>query len=635
MRISLPARVGASSDWVIGGIRAELAPDRESHETVTVPRANDRMVRMWSKRLLVTTAFTGVLSAAAAQAQVCYLERISLNPNGSDSDNHSGGSSLSRDGRFVAFASAAANLIAFDTNNSEDVFVHDRVTGLTERISVDSFGNEADIQSNTPSISADGRYVVFSSWARNLVPGDTNNTNDVFLRDRVLGTTTRVSVDANGAEGNYGSYQATISKNGRWIAFLSSASTLVPGDVNDARDVFLVDRELGGIELISVSSTGAQGDAWAGGSQGGPVASEDGRYVFFQTPATNMVVGDTNGVLDVFVRDRVLGTTSILSVGFGGAQSDGQTDVTGISADARFVALVSLASNLVPNDTNGQFDSFVLDRSSGVIERVSVSTGGQQASGSSWSCTISEDGRFAIFTDTAPDLDANDTNGKRDVFRRDRITQTTTRVSVSITGIQADADCVHPSISGDGTTTGFTSAASGIVVSDSNSVSDVFVETCKPADLTCFGTSATCPCGNVGDANAGCASQSLPGARLYALGGPFVSNDTLTLVVANLPQYGFAAFFEGSGPTSPSSGLSFGDGKLCLAGPFQTLGLRHVVTNSVSFGFLPGEPLLSVMSGIPSGGDVRHYQVWYRSAENFCTSATFNLSNAATVQWYP
>ncbi len=634
VQLSLPARAGASFDWVIGGIDGDLALDRGSNETVVQVRERPRTIHMSTKRWFTRTAFLCALTAAAS-AQVCNLERVSLNPNGSDSDNHSGGSSLSRDGRFVAFASSAANLIGLDTNNAEDVFVHDRVLALTERISVDSFGGEADIQSSLPSISADGRYVVYSSWARNLVPGDTNNTNDVFLRDRVLGTTTRVSVDANGAEGNYGSYQATISKNGRWIAFLSSASTLVPGDVNDARDVFLVDRELGGIELVSISTAGVQGDGWAGGSQGGPVASEDGRYVFFQSPATTMVLGDTNAVLDVFVRDRVLATTSILSVGVGGAQSNGQTDVTGISTDARYVALVSLASNLVPNDNNGQFDSFVLDRASGVIERVSVSSTGQEGSGSSWSCAISEDGRFAIFTDTAPDLVPNDTNGKRDAFRHDRISHTTERISISLTGTQADADCVHPSICGDGTTIAFTTAATAIVFADVNGVSDVFVTSCRPADLFCFGTSTACPCGNVGDENAGCATVALPGARLYALGGPFVSNDTLTLVATNIPQHGFAAFFEGSGPVSPTSGVAFGDGLLCLSGPFQIRALRQSATDVVSFGYLPGEPLLSVVSGVPAGGDVRHYQVWYRSAESFCTSATFNLSNAATVIWYP
>jgi Tol biopolymer transport system component len=348
-----------------------------------------------------------------------------------------------------------------------------------------------------------------------------------------------------------------------------------------------------------------------------------------------MVPGDTNGVVDVFVRDRVLATTTLLSTGVGGVPADGPTDVTGISSDARYVALVSLASNLVPNDTNGQFDSFVLDRASGVIERVSVSSTGQEASGSSWSCAISEDGRFAVFTDTAPDVVPNDTNSKRDVFRRDRVAQTTTRISISLFGAQADSDCVHPAISGDGTVTAFTTAASTMVFTDTNGVNDVFVESCKPAQMSCFGTAATCPCGNVGDANAGCASSSLPGARLYALGGPFVSNDTLTLVAMNVPPGSLTAFLEGSGPTSPPSGFTFGDGLLCLAAPFQIRALRPATSNAARFGYLPGEPLLSVVSAVPAGGDVRYYQAWYRSAENFCTSATFNLSNAATVQWYP
>jgi Tol biopolymer transport system component len=587
--------------------------------------------------MTLRTLFTliALASAGVARAQVCDLERASLDASGAESDNHSGSFALSRDGRFVVFSSSATNLVPGDTNGREDVFVRDRLLNTVERVSVDSAGVEADLQSNQPTISADGRYVVFSSWAHNLVPGDTNDTNDVFLRDRTSATTTRVSVNALGVQGDSGSYQAAITANGRWITFLSSATNLVQGDVNDARDVFLYDRETGALTLESVSTGGVQGNAWAGGSSGGPFASADGRYVVFQSPATNMVSGDTNGFIDVFVRDRLLGATTRATMGTGGVQANAAVDVTSITPDARFIGLVSMASNLVPGDTNGQFDSFVLDRETGVTERVSVSSSGLEALGSSWACMLSEDGRYAVYSNTASNLVANDTNNTRDVFRRDRFAQTTEMVSRSVTGQVSNDHCVYPVVSGDGTTAGFATAASMLVFGDTNGFIDVFVESCQPADAFCFGTQATCPCGNAGLANAGCASPALPGARLYALGGPFVSNDTLTLVVFGVPPGSFTAFFEGAGPASVPSGTAFGDGLLCLTPPFQIRGVRPAEGVAARMGFLPGEPLLSVVSAVPAGGDLRHYQAWYRSAENFCTSATYNLSNAATVQWYP
>jgi hypothetical protein len=208
-------------------------------------------------------------------------------------------------------------------------------------------------------------------------------------------------------------------------------------------------------------------------------------------------------------------------------------------------------------------------------------------------------------------------------------------VSLATSGSLANADCVHPALSGDGETTAFTSAASTLVPGDSNTFNDVFVEGCRPADTYCFGTSASCPCGNVGDANAGCASATTNGARLYAVGGPYVANDSLTLVALGVPDGSFTAFFEGSGPALSPAGNPFGDGLLCLTGPYQIRAVRPTVGHSATFGYLPGEPQISVVSAVPAGGDLRHYQAWYRSGGNFCSPAQFNLSNAATVLWYP
>jgi hypothetical protein len=205
--------------------------------------------------------------------------------------------SISADGRYVAFHSDASNLVSGDTNNYEDVFVHDRQTGETTRVSVDSTGVQGNYGGEYPSISADGRYVVFRSYATNLVPGDTNGRCDIFDHDRQTGQTTRVSVDSAGVQGNYGSYYSSISADGRYVAFISDASNLVPGDTNDWSDVFVHDRQTGETTRVSVSSAGVEGnyDCYS------PSISADGRFVAFITSASNLVPGDTSGSQDVFV----------------------------------------------------------------------------------------------------------------------------------------------------------------------------------------------------------------------------------------------------------------------------------------------------------------------------------------------
>jgi hypothetical protein len=205
------------------------------------------------------------------------------------------------------------------------------------------------------SLSVDGRYVVFESAASTLVPGDTNGSWDVFVRDRETDTTERVSVGSTGEEGNDTSYSGPISADGRYVVFLSWASNLVPEDTNGVGDVFLHDRLTGQTELLSVSSTGEQGD----GESFPSAISADGRYVAFHSYATNLVPGDTNGTYDVFVHDRETGATERVSIGSAGEQGNGQSLWADMSPDARCVAFSSDASNLVPGDTNGATDILV------------------------------------------------------------------------------------------------------------------------------------------------------------------------------------------------------------------------------------------------------------------------------------
>jgi Tol biopolymer transport system component len=216
---------------------------------------------------------------------------------------------ISADGRYVAFQSDGTSLVSGDINGQPDIFVRDRQTGTTTLVSKSSAGVQADVFSYGPSLSADGRYVVFFSGATNLVPGDTNNVYDVFVRDRQTGTTYRVSLSSAGAQGASDSSYPSISPDGRYVAFESLSSTLVTGDTNAKSDIFVRDRNTGTTTLVSKSSAGLQGNDDSGGSS----ISSGGRYVTFGSDATNLVVVDTNGIADTFVRDRLTGTTYLVS----------------------------------------------------------------------------------------------------------------------------------------------------------------------------------------------------------------------------------------------------------------------------------------------------------------------------------
>jgi Tol biopolymer transport system component len=249
----------------------------------------------------------------------------------------------------------ATNLVPGDTNGTGDVFVRDRQAGITERVSVGPGGVQGNRFSNGRALSPDGRFVAFNSLAANLVPGDTNGTFDVFVRDRDTGTTERVSVGPGGVQADVGGALGALSADGRFVAFESLSSNLVPGDTNGTTDVFVRDRQTGTTRRISLGPGGVQGDGQSFGAQ----ISADGRFVAFASNATNLAPGDTNGESDVFVRDRRTGTTLRASLGPGGVRGNGQSNNPGLSADGRFVAFLSFATNLVPGDTNDTQDVFL------------------------------------------------------------------------------------------------------------------------------------------------------------------------------------------------------------------------------------------------------------------------------------
>jgi len=432
--------------------------------------------------LVIGVAAPGGAAAAAAG----LTELVSVRNNGHQGDGISGRASaptVSANGLVVAFDSSATNLVGGDTNGAVDVFVRDRASGRTERVSVSSRGRQGNGGSTGPAVSGDGRFVVFESSATNVVPGDTNVRNDIFVRDRLSGETTRVSVAADGTQSDNHSIGPAVSADGRFVAFASDASNLVPEPAS-GRQVYVKDLVTGAVERVSVSSGGDP----AVGFTTPPAISGDGNVVTFAAGATNLVPGDTNGQLDVFSHDRATGVTERVSVDSAGGEGDGPSFIPDINGDGRFVTYASEASNLVAADTNGVRDVFVHDRATGVTERVSVDSAGAEANGqsigpgirggSAFGSSITADGRLVAFDSIATNLVPGDTNTCQpffpnpgqcpDVFVHDRLTGATVRMSVDSTGGQADGASTDPDISADGSTTAFFSAATNLVAGDTN-----------------------------------------------------------------------------------------------------------------------------------------------------------------------
>jgi Tol biopolymer transport system component len=435
--------------------------------------------RMRPLAAAATTAATAaalVLTGSPAVAAGATTVRVSVSTTGAQGDYYADGPALSGDGRLVAFHASSTNLVRGDTNRVEDVFVRDRRSGVTRRVSVTSRGVQGNGASAEPSISPDGRFVAFHSLASNLVSGDTNNAGDVFVHDLRSRTTRRVSVSRTGSQGNQDSGWPTISPDGRFLVYHSSASNLVAEDTNRSSDVFLYDLRSRTTRRVSVSGSGAQ----AAGQNENAAVSAGGRYVTFWSSAANLVRGDTNGLVDVFVRDVGARTTTRVSVSSTGVQATSSTPTfgssyPGISADGRYVTFVSGASNLVRGDTNAVEDAFVRDRRRGTTTRISVSTRHAQADGYSYQTKINASGRYVTFGSAAANLVPGDTNGEQDVFVRDVRTGVTTRQSVTARGTQANNACLEPAISADGRHVGFMSWSSNMVPGDTNQAADVFV----------------------------------------------------------------------------------------------------------------------------------------------------------------
>jgi len=386
-------------------------------------------------------------------------------------------STVSGNGRYVVFSSNSTNLVSDDTNGKwSDIFLHDTLTQDTILVSVASDGTQGNSGGSSPSISSNGRYVAFSSYSNNLVSGDTNYETDVFLHDMQTGVTSRVSVASDGTEAICtgpceGSEDPSLSADGRFVAFYSDTSNLVNGDTNGKGDVFLHDSQTHVTSIISVASDGTLGNGLSGGAS----ISSDGRYVAFLSHATNLVSGDTNLTPDVFLHDTVTGDTTLISVASNGTQGNSGSGFNSISADGRYIAYVSYATNLISGDTNGYADIFLHDTQTGETIRISESSNGIEGNYHSKYPSISADGRYVVFPSEASNLVTGDTNGFGDIFLHDTETGITSLVSIASDGTQGNDNTERHDFSADGRYVVFSSDASNFVSGDTNGTSDVFL----------------------------------------------------------------------------------------------------------------------------------------------------------------
>jgi Tol biopolymer transport system component len=414
--------------------------------------------------LCIATAFSSTLAAAMPQGAT---QRLTVDSSGVEANSDTLLSSISGDGRYVVFVSSATNLVVGDTNSFQDVFLRDTLLDTTTRVSLKNDGSQLAGGGYAAAISSDGRCVVFRGGPSGL-----------SVRDLVAGTTEPVNLSSTGGVGlpqpSLLYYPAAISGDGRYIAFPSAAPNLVSGDTNQADDIFFRDRVAGTTVRVSVSSSGAESN----GDSSFVSMSADGRFIAFASLASNLVANDSNAWKDVFVHDRQLGTTECVSRDSHGHPAHLGGYGASLSADGRFVAFVSRSRNLAPGDANNVDDVFVRDRWSGRTTLVSSNASGLALGG--LTASISPDGRFVAF-ESAGSLVSCDTNALVDIYVKDRWTGAVQLASGALGGGQSNAGSTTPSLSHDGRRVVYSSAATNLVAGDTNGFRDIFLYELAPA----------------------------------------------------------------------------------------------------------------------------------------------------------
>jgi Tol biopolymer transport system component len=461
-----------AEQWGLFGFSVGLRSNGNTKHHVSTPMGGHNMTlhRMLSLGgvLLLILAALPVLSAAANPVlQVQAVQPLTSARLSTGISGETGGSyaAISASGRFVVFESHING-----SGGSWEVFVHDRQSAQTEIASLRSDGRRASNPgeyTSMPAISADGRFVAFMSQASGLVSGDSSGMPDIFVRDRVSGTTELVTVALEGGPANGPSFTPAISADGRFVVFQSYASNLVKSDRNDSVDIFVRDRQLGVTELVSVTDAGLQGSDYNDYGFSSVSISADGRFIAFSYEYLPVVGQPGEGGSSVYIRDRQAKTTRRIAGG----------NFPVLSADGRYLVFVT-SEALVPADQNGFPDVYVFDRGNNSFERVSISSSGAEAASQWIFCppSISANGRLVAFQTTAA-LVPEDTNDMSDIYLRDRQAGQTILISSAPNGQVGNGESHYPALAADGSALAFTSTARNIDPADSDDRNDVFVRT--------------------------------------------------------------------------------------------------------------------------------------------------------------
>ena len=395
----------------------------------------------------------GTVSQYGAQAIVPGANvGIDTSISGGNPDNVSGDVSaysgnISQDGRFVVFDSKANNLTTpSTTGNGTKIFIRDRLASATQLVSQSTSGVQANNGGTSPRISTDGRYVVFSSASTNLVSGDTNGKEDIFIRDRKLNTTRLVSVTSAGTQGNNTSFDASVSADGQYITFSSFATNLTSPSPQTFSGVYVKNMSNGAITLVSKSSQGI-----ANASSRWARISCEGRIITFASNANNLTSGDTTNSGNIKWRTYIVDMLNPSDPQYVRGNANGSNGSGSISCNGNYITFSSSSSDLVPGDTNNKHDIFLYDRANDAIKNVSVDSSGMFANGNSYyGGSVSNDGKYVVFDSEATNLVAGDANGYSDVFIRNVQAGTTELISRDSSGSLSNGNTSFPSISSDG-----------------------------------------------------------------------------------------------------------------------------------------------------------------------------------------
>ncbi len=411
-----------------------------------------------------------------------WIRIASVDSEGMQGSSGSRYAAISADGRYVAYESSSPELAPGNTAGEDEIYLTDQLTGTTTRVSQGLFGAAADNDSREASISDDGRFVAYSSWASNLVVGDLLYTQDIFVYDRVTGKNTRITNPNPDNNGLGNSSDPAISADGRYVAYESGASGLVPGDNNHSTDIFVYDRNTGETERVSIDS---DGNEVSNGGCIAPAISGDGRFVAFVSSMEELVPGDNNNYQDIFVRDRQAGITTRVSVNPVGGDPNHNSFTPAISHDGRYVAYVSAADNLVEGDSPFFRDAFVYDRETGVTRMASRSIEGLVSRSAVHAVDISADGQYVAFSGQGNTYVDNDFNQGDDVFLHHHATGYTRLVSLDSSGRQGIYSSEHPALSTDGRYVAFHGTSPNLVPNDTNgSQNDVYVRALPELSVT-------------------------------------------------------------------------------------------------------------------------------------------------------